>query len=189
MEFVNERLKKGEKIFEPIHKQKLNTMANMKKSVKLKTTQNKLIEFQRQGNIITKLLVKSQEENLKYDMAELMKYCLTPIPYSLGTADSFFVKTDKLKSLTHLTKDVEDQPLPPANDMLTMEDGNALFHYLKELRLRQICLKLYNMTAHCGVIVSTDMYVDDSVKNLERKRRGVADKLIVKGSSTRKSKD
>ena len=79
MEFVDERLKKGEKIFEPIHKQKLNTMANMKKSVKLKATQNKLIELQQQGNIITKLLVKSQEENLKYDMAELMKYCLTPI--------------------------------------------------------------------------------------------------------------
>jgi len=45
------------------------------------------------------------------------------------------------------------------------------------------------MTAHGNVIVSTDMYVDDSVKNLERKRRHVADKLIVKGSSTRKPKD
>jgi len=45
MEFAHERLKKGEKFFEPIHKQKLKTMANMKKSVKLKTTQNKLIEF------------------------------------------------------------------------------------------------------------------------------------------------
>jgi len=38
-EFVHERLKKGEKFFEPIRKQKLKTMANMKKSVKLKTTQ------------------------------------------------------------------------------------------------------------------------------------------------------
>jgi len=38
MEFVHERLKKGEKFFEPIRKQKLKTMANMKKSVKLKTT-------------------------------------------------------------------------------------------------------------------------------------------------------
>jgi len=35
--------------------------------------------------------------------------------------------------LAHLTKDVEDQPLPPANDMLAIEDGNALFYYLKEL--------------------------------------------------------
>ena len=55
-------MKKGENFFEPIHKQKLKTMANMKKSVELKTTQNKLIEFRQQGNIITKLLVKSQEE-------------------------------------------------------------------------------------------------------------------------------
>jgi len=45
------------------------------------------------------------------------------------------------------------------------------------------------MMAQGDVIVSIDMYVDDSVKNLERKRRGVADKLIVKGPSTRKPKD
>jgi len=96
---------------------------------------------------------------------------------------AFFVKTDKSKSLAHLTKDVEDQPLPPANDMLTMEHGNALFYYLKELpdTFRQICLKLYSMTAHGDVIVSTGMYADDSVKSLEKKKRGVADKLIVKG--------
>ena len=62
IEFVDERLKKGENFFEPIHKQKLKTMANMKKSVELKTTRNKLIEFRQQGNIITKLLAKSQEE-------------------------------------------------------------------------------------------------------------------------------
>ena len=116
-------------------------------------------------------------------MAKLMKYCLTPIPYSLGTADGFFVKTDKSKSLAHLTKDVEDQPLLPANGMLTMEDGNASFYYLKELpdTFRQICLELYSMTAHGDVIVSTGMYADDSVKSLEKKKRGVADKLIVKG--------
>jgi len=124
---VDERLKEGEKFFESIRKQKLKNHGKYEKSVKLKTTQNKLIEFQQQGNIISKLLVKSQEKNLKYDMAELMKHCLTLIPYSLGTADCFFVKTDKSKSLAHLTKDVEDQPLPPANDdMLTMVDGNAL---------------------------------------------------------------
>jgi len=75
--------------------------------------------------------------------------------------------------------------------MFTIEDGNALFYYLKELpdTFRQICLKLHSMIAHCYVIVHTDMYVDDSVKNLERKRIGVADKLIVKGFSTRKPKD
>ena len=45
------------------------------------------------------------------------------------------------------------------------------------------------MMAQGDVTVSIDMYVDDSVKNLERKSRGVADKLIVKGPSTRKPKD
>jgi len=62
-------------------------------------------------------------------MAELTKYCLTPIPYSLGTADGFFVKTDKSKSLAHVTKDVEDQPLPPANDSDQEEPDSRIVLY------------------------------------------------------------
>jgi len=41
--------------------------------------------------------MKSQEENLKYDMAELTKYHLTPIPYSLGTADGFFNEDQQIE--------------------------------------------------------------------------------------------
>ena len=41
-----------------------------------------------------------------------MKYPLTPVPYSIGTADGFFAKTDKeTKGIQRLIKDQEDSPL------------------------------------------------------------------------------
>ena len=59
-------------------------------------------------------------------------------------------------------------PVPTVN-MLTIEDGNALFYYLKEIpdNLKQIAEKLYNSTikSNC-VIMSTDMYSAISVKAL-----------------------
>ena len=38
------------------------------------------------------LLVKHESQ---FDMAKLMKFCLTPIPYCMGTADGFLAKTKK----------------------------------------------------------------------------------------------
>jgi len=76
--------------------------------------------------------------------------------------------------------------------VLTIEDGNTLFYYLKEIpdAFKQICVKLYNQTKkYDDVIVSTDMYSTNSVKALERKRRGITEKLLVKGASTKKPRD
>ena len=64
--------------------------------------------------------------------------------------------------------------------VLTIEDGNTLFYYLKEIpdAFKQICVKLYNQTKkYDDVIVSTDMYSTNSVKALERKWRGITEKL------------
>ena len=59
-------------------------------------------------------------------------------------------------------------PVPTVN-VLTIEDCNALFYYLKEIpdNLKQIAEKLYNSTIKSSyVIVSTDMYSATSVKAL-----------------------
>ena len=55
-----------------------------------------------------------------------MKYCLTPVPYCMGTADGFLSKTDKSKGFSNLAKDVGNEIVPGGNG-LTIEDGNALF--------------------------------------------------------------
>ena len=48
------------------------------------------MELKQQGNIAFQLLVKSEQGELDIDLKELMAFQLTPIPYSLGTADGFF---------------------------------------------------------------------------------------------------
>ncbi len=84
-----------------------------------------------------------------------------------------------------------DDPLHTVN-VLTIQDGNALFYYLKDVpdNFRQICEKLYNITNNYkDVIVSTDTYKTTSVKAQEHKRRGISEKLIVKRSNTKKPQD
>ncbi len=185
-EFIDERLKKGEKFFDPIKRQHLKMMAHAQKTVKLTSSQSKVIEYKHQGNVVMHLLVKSQENNI--DIGEVMKFCLTPLPYCIGTADSYLAKTNKANSFTYITKGIQDAPVPSL-DVLTIEDGNALFYYLKSVpdNFTQICEKLYNMTGSRGdVLVSTDTYKKGSVKSLERQRRGISEKLIVKGPKTKK---
>ena len=117
-----------------------------------------------------------------------MKYCLTPIPDSIGTADGFLSKTDKSKSFSNLTKSIGNGILPVEN-LLTIEDGNALFYLVKQIPndFEKICLKIFGMIANQGdVIISTDMCSSSSVKSLERKRRGSGEKLILKGKKTKK---
>jgi len=188
-DFVEQRIKRNANFFEPISKMGLKTMADTTKKVKLTSSRSKVVEYKYQGNIVIKLLVKSETHQL--DLAEVMKYSLTPVPYSIGTGDGFLAKTNKAASMSFLMKKVQDERVPTEN-VLTVEDGNALFYYLREVpdTFKQICNKLYNMTKHYGdVIVSTDSYTEGSVKALERKRRGESEKLIVKGPMTRKPRD
>ena len=80
--FVNLRLKKKEvDFFEPIKRINLKTMASAKKNVKFTCSQSKVVEYKHLYNIVTKLLMKSQGTTV--NMAEVMKFCLTPVPYVL----------------------------------------------------------------------------------------------------------
>ena len=135
-------------------------MDHLNKAVKVNSTENKVIEYRNQSNVITKLLVKALDKDVNLDMENIMTYCLTPIPYSIGTADGFLSKTDKAKSFINLTKDIDNAPIPQGNGM-TIEDGNALFHIIKQIpgTFEKICEKFYEMLGPRGdVIVSTDMY-------------------------------
>jgi hypothetical protein len=138
------------------------------------------------------MLVKAQAQDTHVDLRELMSYPLTPIPYSIGTADGFMAKTDKAKGVHFLTKDVDDMPEPPKKDTLIIEDGNALFHCVRDIpsNFKEICLKLLHMLpGEADIIFSTDMYRTDSIKSMERKRRGTGETLVLNGENTRKPHD
>ncbi len=183
---------KKDKFFEPISRLRLKRFYDMHKTAKVKTKANKVIEYKQQGNIAFRLLVQSQMQGVQLDMKELMTYPLTPVPYSIGTSDGYLAKTDKSKGFTYLTKDREDAVLSDSIPTLTIEDGNASFYCMREIpgNFRMISQKLFDMMPrNSDVLFSTDMYIENSIKSMERKRRGCGEKLIIKGDSTKKPKD
>ena len=122
--FITERLETSTNFFEPIKHLKLKTLGDTSKRGKVTATQNKLVQYQQQGNIALHLLMKCQKEGINLDLKELMKYPLTPVPYIIGTADGFLAKTDKSKGIQRLIKDQEDSPLPNHDEALVIQDGN-----------------------------------------------------------------
>jgi hypothetical protein len=83
------------------------------------------------------LLIKSQYLDEPLDFSELMRYSLTPVPHSLGTADGFFNKTNKAAMLHFLMEDTPEE-VPYPKDALYIQDGNALFHALTNLPQRLV---------------------------------------------------
>ena len=151
-----------------------------------------MTEFKQQSNVAFQLLVKSQQGNLDVDLQELMAFQLTAVPYSLGTADGFLVKTDKSTSFHFLTKGIEDAVSPPEANTLTIIDGNAVFHAMVQVPLtfRDICIQVLDMLPKkTDVIFSTGMYQEGSIKAMERKRRGMGEKILLTGEATKRPGD
>ena len=128
------------------------------------------------------LLVKSQSIEEPISLDELMKYPLTPVPRSLGTADGFFNKTNKAAVLHFLLEDVAKEELLPS-DAFYIQDGNALFHSLTNLQptFGNICLQILDqMVSKKNFLFSTDSYHMGSIKAQERLRRGFAQRYVLK---------
>ena len=41
----------------------------------------------------------------------MVKYCLTPVPYCIGTADGYLAKTNKTVGFSFLNKNIMDEQL------------------------------------------------------------------------------
>ena len=170
-EFIKERLLKKEDFFEPLKRKNLKTFAYKSKIAKVLTTRNKNIEYKHQGNIAYRFLVQSQCQEKKISMTELMTYPLTPIPYSIGTADGLLLKTDIAKGFHYITKGVGNKSSTPSESTLVIYDGNAMFYCLNDVpnNFKQISLRLLEMTNKgFDVVFSTDVYLENSIKSMER---------------------
>ena len=181
-QFIKERLLKKEDFFEPLKR----------KITKLLTTRNKIIEYKRQGNNAFGLLVQSQCQEEKISKTELMTYPLTPIPCSIDAADGLLLKTDKAKGFHYITIGMENESSSPSDPTLVIYDGSAMFYCLNDVpnNFKQISLRLLEM-ANKGfdVVFSTDMYLENFIKSMERSRRGTSAKLIIKGENTKRRAD
>ncbi|MPC13645.1 hypothetical protein E2C01_006385 [Portunus trituberculatus] len=190
-DFITHRLETKENYFSPVNKMKLKTFQSSTRTVKLKTAQNKIITYKQHSSVALQLLVKSQGHG-RVDVDELLKYPLSPVPYSLGTADGYMAKNDKSKGLQFLVKDLDNAPIPLDGNTMLIQDGNALFHTLADIpnNFMFIAQRIFDsMPKGIDLLFSTDMYHEGSIKDMEREQRGASEKLIIRGPLTKKPAD
>ena len=116
---------------------------------------------------------------------------MTCIPFSVGLPCDFMVKTDKSKLFHKVSEGIDDSSMPPVSETLCIYDGNANYHCLRDIpgNFKKICRKIFNsMLKNGDAVFSTDMYKENSIKSMERRRRGMSDKLII-NSATKKPED
>ena len=180
--FITTRLKNNDLFFQPVKRSNLKTMADMNKTVRVTTSKAKSVEYRDQGNATMALLIKYQSVACKLDFHALMKFTITPLPYSIATADGYFAKTNKATGLHFVLQDVDDSMMPPPSETLVIEDGNADFYCLRVLPW------VFTKKAHSifdivptrpDFIFSTDMYHENSIKTQERIRRCCGPKLQI----------
>ena len=62
-----------------------------------------------------------------------MFYPLTIILYIIATSGGLFSKTNKIKDVELISKDVDDELFHPDSETLVSEDANAIFYYLSQM--------------------------------------------------------
>ena len=131
------------------------TYADMGKALVVKTSSNREVPYKQQANVAFQLLGLSQKQSEKIDMRELMKYPLMPVPPSIGTPDSYLLKTDKSKGFTYLTKQLDDFTMPSDAKTLNVEEGNSIFYCMKEVpaTFKEVCKK-YTMSVLWNSLIS-----------------------------------
>ena len=102
MKFIHERLEQKVGFFEPIKQLKLKTFQTASKTVMIKS-KNKLVEYKQQSSIMIQLLVRAYENNVS-QLGEIVKFPLSPVPYSIGTADGYLAATNKAKGMMTLVQ-------------------------------------------------------------------------------------
>ena len=89
------------------------------------------------------------------------------------------LQTNKATILHYLLQD-KDEDMPYHKDALFIQDGNALFHVMKNLppTFGEICLQVLDqMPAKEHFVFATDSYQRDSLKAQERLRRYIIDEV------------
>ena len=111
-----------------------------------------------------------------------MYYRLSPVHHSL----CFFTKTNQA-SMLHFLLDENTDEMPYHKDAIYIQDGNALFHALSNLRptCGGICLQVLDqMASKKHFVFSTGTYQTDSIKAQEKLLCGFSETCIGKWPAT-----
>lgn len=161
------------KFSQAIKRQKIKTFATEAGKYKISSsTENKLVSVAMTRDLFGSILFHALQS--KVDMAEALKYPLTPVPLSLSHADGMMQKTPKVKLLNELEKKVKT--VDPRNVNTTIIDGMFFLHLFVDLPstfgsvasyiLRRVCKQKGN-----EIHLVFDKTIKPSIKDCERDKR------------------
>ena len=174
-------------LFDPIKKQKLRTFDSLDKK-KLIKTKTKLVSLQSARDLFAKVAIIAQKRSV--DLKQLLSYPLIHLPLALAESDGSLKKTSK----SLLLHKIEGETPPVAmlrRDHAFIVDGMAYVRQIKSsgLTFSEFSIKLLNHVSHCSNFASRidvvfDVYLENSIKDVERQRRSTGEIVLKKIVST-----
>lgn len=160
--------------FAKMKKQNLKTFANI--GTKKLSCKGKEVIMKGDRNLFGRMIVIAQTRQL--DMREVLAHPLGPVPWSLANGDGSLRKTDKAKLLNYI-----GQKVPPAENVpdgsTYIIDGMSVIQKLNGRNqtfgaIAKSVLKtvLQEASKSKRIDVVFDVYLESSIKNAERIKRG-----------------
>jgi len=132
----------------------------------------------------------TQHHNISLE--QLFEFSLGSIPWSLATADSGLVKTDKAQLMHAVEAITDNSDNVTLGKTVNIMDGNALMQSLTRLpqTFEDLAMLIFTCLPKSHTVhFVTDTYLENSIKQLERARRGSPAAYIIGGSKTKLPRD
>ena len=178
-DFVKNRLseKPVQDFFDPIKKRSLKAFTSLMPKSVVKVNKKEVM-MKGDRTLFGRMAIIGQSRNI--DLKAVFSYPLGPFPWSLADGFGMIRKTNKatiVKAFEKGTIFLESPPIQSA----TVIDGMALVQKLKVVQMTfgQVADAVFQSILSCGnrskrIGVVFDVYLDNSIKNAERYRRGVS---------------
>ncbi|XP_011171576.3 uncharacterized protein LOC105204222 [Solenopsis invicta] len=186
-DFIKECSESEERFEKVIKKNKIMNFASslIKKKV---SVSSKVVEVSIHRDLFGQLFRISLQKTL--DIAKVLSFPLTPVPFSLCHVDGSICKTDKSALLKILENKISTDH--PQNVDVIIFDGFFLLHLMRDIPLNlggvsQKFLKMCVMSNAHTVIINFDQYFSPSIKDNEHLLRGTTEDYVflIKGPDQR----
>lgn len=174
--FMSERLgiEPVKSFFDPIKKIKLASFSNLNKTKTCKT-KDKVFSLKMSKDLFAKVAIIAQKRSV--DLKALFRYPLGPLPLALAEMDGSLKKTVKSSLFHKLEGSNSFSDDYPVNYAIIV-DGMATVRQMKVTKLtyKEFAKKLLGCVISSGkmatrIDVVFDVYLDNSIKDVERNRR------------------
>ena len=159
---------------------KLATFSSLHKT-KICKTNNKVIALKSSKDLFEKIAIIAQESSV--DMRSLLKYPLVPLPLALAEKDRTLKRTAKSVLLNKLEGGMVTIEELSSNYCMTIDGmavrqlkGSGLTHKEFAEKLLKSVIKIIKNSKRIHVVF--DVYLDNSIKDVERNRRSHGELLL-----------